>query len=295
MPSLTATELTITPTGGALGATVTGLDASRPISSATILQLKHALRDRHILIFKHQNLSELQLFEFATYFGDLFVPPENVPVLGSKPGNPPWVVTIANAAPEYGSGGALLDNVELTPHSDHQWTPRPSSGSLLYALEVPQQGGDTQWINLVQAYEALDDRTKEVIANLQLITYNPFLRNLEGGHVNASYRSNKTNPTHEPLFPHPLVRTHPESGKKILFIDCSYEVEIVDMTPDAGAALIERLRHHVSQPQFRYNHRWSVGDVVYWDNQCTLHYRPAFDQNSRRVMKRVSLAGSRPF
>jgi taurine dioxygenase len=295
MSTLIATDVTITPTGGALGAIVTGLDASRPISSDMILQLKRALQDHHILIFKNQNLSEFQLFEFATYFGDLFVPPENVPVLGSKPGSPPWVVTIANAAPEYGTGGALLDNVELTPHSDHQWTPRPSSGSLLYALEVPQRGGDTQWINLVQAYEALDNDTKQAIANLQLVTYNPFLQNPGGGYVDASYRSRETDLTQESLFPHPLVRTHPESGKKILFLDCAYEVEIVGLSPEAGAALIKRLRHHVSQLQFRYTHRWSVGDVVYWDNQCTLHYRPAFDQNARRVMKRVSLAGSRPF
>lgn len=295
MPSLIATDITIAPTGGALGATVTGLDASRPISSEIVLQLKQALQDHHILIFKHQNLSELQLFEFATYFGDLFIPPENVPVLGSKPGSPPWVVTIANAAPEYGSGGALLDNVELTPHSDHQWAPRPSSGSLLYALEVPERGGDTQWINLIQAYEELDDATKQAIANLQLVTYNPFLRNPGEGCVDASYRSRETDPTDELLFPHPLVRTHPASGKKILFLDCAYEVEVVGMAPDVGAALIERLRNHISQPRFRYNHRWSVGDVVYWDNQCTLHYRPAFDQTARRVMKRVSLAGSRPF
>lgn len=295
MPSLIATNVTITPTGSALGATVTGLDASRPISSEIILQLKQALRDHHILIFKRQSLSELQLFEFATYFGDLFIPPENVPVLGSKPGVPPWVVTIANAAPEYGSGEALLDNLELTPHSDHQWTPRPSSGSLLYAIEVPEQGGDTQWINLIKAYEELDEATKKAIANLQLITYNPFLRSPGGGYVDASYRSKGIDSTDEALFPHPLVRTHPESGKKILFLDCAYEVEVVGLAPDAGATLIKQLRSHVSQPRFRYNHRWSEGDVVYWDNQCTLHYRPAFAQTARRVMKRVSLAGSRPF
>ncbi|MBD2100288.1 TauD/TfdA family dioxygenase [Leptolyngbya sp. FACHB-261] len=294
---MTAAELTIIPTGGALGAIVTDLDTSRPVSSEIILRLKQALRDHHILIFKHQTLSEAQLLEFATYFGDVFVPPENVPVLGSKPGNPPLVVTIANAAPEYGSGGALLDNVELLPHTDHQWAPRPSSGSLLYALEVPERGGDTQWANLIKAYEELDAGTKEEIANLQLITYNPFLEDEESGNVTATYHSEKSpcKTLNQTLFSHPLVRTHPESGRKVLYLDRAYEVEVVGMEAKTGAELIERLRKHISQPQFYYNHRWSVGDIVYWDNQCTLHYRPAFEQTARRVMKRVSLAGSRPF
>lgn len=155
MATLTKTDLTITPTGAALGAIVTGIDVSYPVSPGVVLELKQALSDYHLLIFKNQTLTEVQLLKFATSFGNIFIPPGEVPVLGSKPHIPPVVVTIANAAPEYGSDG-LLDNWELLPHSDHQWTPSPSSGSLLYAVEVPAQGGDTQWIDLIQAYEELD-------------------------------------------------------------------------------------------------------------------------------------------
>ncbi len=293
MLTLTST-IEITPTGGALGAFVTGFDASQPTTPEMILRLKQALHDYHILIFKHQTLSEEQLLVFATYFGSIFVPPSDVPVLGSKSGGkPPLVVTIANAAPEYRQGESFLENRELLPHSDHQWTPYPSSGSLLYAIDVPEEGGDTQWLNLVRAYAELDEATKEQIANLKLITHNPFLRDL--GSTSATYRLNHNNQSYTPVFPHPLVRTHPESGKKILYLNCSEEVEVVDIDASTGAQLIEQLRQHIKQPRFAYNHQWSVGDLVYWDNQSTLHYRAAFDKNARRVLKRVSLAGSRPF
>ena len=97
------------------------------------------------------------------------------------------------------------------------------------------------------------------------------------------------------VFPHPLVRTHPESGKKILYLDYTTEVEVVGLEPQEGKELIEQLRNHLHQSKFYYQHKWSVGDIVYWDNQSTLHYRQAFDPNQRRVLKRISLAGSRPF
>lgn len=287
MSTLTLTEFKITPLNAPLGAVVTGLDASQLVAPLVILQLKQALRNYHILIFKNQKLTEEQLLNFAFYFGSLFVPPDDIPVLASQPGVTPVVIPISNVDGGYTGTG------ELGFHSDHKWTPYPSSGSLLYALEVPTQGGDTYWLNLNLAYETLDDATKERIADLQLITYNPFLR--DRNVPRSKYRLDKSIPLISPVFPHPLVRRHPESGKKILYLDYDTEVEVVGLEPQEGAELIEQLRQHLNQPQFYYKHKWSVGDIVYWDNQATLHYREAFDPNQRRVMKRVSLAGSRPF
>ena len=287
MPTLTLTNFKITPIDAPLGAVVTGLDASQPVAPEVILQLKQALRDYHILIFKEQKLFDVQLLDFAFYFGSLYVPPDDIPVLASKPGVTPVVIPISNVDGGYTGSG------EIPFHSDHQWTPYPSSGSLLYALEVPDRGGDTYWLNLNLAYETLDESTKRQIADLKLITYNPFLRNPDA--PKARYRLDQSIPPLSPVFPHPLVRTHPDSGKKILSLSLTTEVEIVGIDPQAGSELIEQLRQHLNQPQFYYQHKWSVGDIVYWDNQATLHYRQAFDPNQRRVMKRVSLAGSRPF
>jgi taurine dioxygenase len=181
---------------------------------------------------------------------------------------------------------------ELSPHADHQWTPYPSAGSLLYALEVPEQGGDTSFYNLNLAYETLDAATKARIAELELITYNPFLRGAND--KRPAYRDPKEKLI-SPVFPHPLVRTHPDSGKKVLFLGQKTEVEVVGQPTEEGAALIERLRAHLVQDRFRYEHRWTVGDIVYWDNQAVLHARTAFDPASRRVLKRISLGGGRPF
>ncbi|MGF2033978.1 MAG: TauD/TfdA dioxygenase family protein [Nostoc sp. CmiVER01] len=287
MPTLTLTEVKIRSINAPLGAIVTNLDASQAIAPEVILQLKQALRDRHILIFKDQKLSDEQLLNFSLYFGALFVPSDETSVLASKPGETPVVIPISNVDGGYTGTG------ELTFHSDHKWTPTPSSGSLLYALEIPTHGGDTYWLNTNLAYEALDEATKERIADLQLITYNPFLRDRNA--PRSLYRLDKTIPLISPIFPHPLVRTHPESGKKHLYLDAATEVEIVGLEPKEGSKLIEQLRQHLTQPKFYYKHKWSVGDIVYWDNQATLHYRQAFDPNERRVLKRVSLAGSRPF
>jgi taurine dioxygenase len=287
MPTSILTKVKISPIDAPLGAIVTDLDASKPIAPEVILQLKQALRDRHILIFKDQKLSDEQLLNFSLYFGALFVPSAETPVLASKPGETPVVIPISNVDGGYTGTG------ELTFHSDHKWTLTPSSGSLLYALEIPSQGGDTYWLNTNLAYEALDETTKERIADLQLITYNPFLQ--DRNVPRPLYRLDKNIPLISPIFPHPLVRTHPESGKKHLYLDVATEVEIVGLEPEEGSKLIEQLRQHLNQPKFYYQHKWSVGDIVYWDNQATLHYRQAFDPNERRVLKRVSLAGSRPF
>ena len=154
MPTLTLTNFQITPLDAPLGAVITGLDASQKVIPEVILQLKQALRDYHILIFKNQNLTDEQFLNFSFNFGSLFVPPDDVPVLASQPGVTPVIIPVSNVDGGYTGTG------ELSFHSDHKWTPYPSSGSLLYALEVPSEGGDTSWLNLNLAYESLDKFTK---------------------------------------------------------------------------------------------------------------------------------------
>jgi len=275
-----------------LGAVVSGLDAREPLNARLALALKKALRERRIVVLRGQRLDDAQFLRLARSFGDVFQAPADVPVLASDPygGNTPAIVKVSNV------DDGVLGHHELSAHADHHWTPVPSSGSLLYALEVPRVGGDTTWIDLAAAYDALNDATKREIDGLQLITYNPFLRRLKplASGVFPHYRT----PDIEPLTPfvaHPLVRTHPDSGRKVLYLDEATEVEVVGVDAARGQALVERLRAHLLQPRFAYTHRWQVGDIVYWDNQATLHARTAFDASERRVLKRISLSGSRPF
>jgi taurine dioxygenase len=276
----------IRPNGSAVGAEVHFLDAARPLAPELVIALKQAHREYGILIFKNQDLTEDEFKKFATYFGSIFQNPPEVPVLASGAlGVAPDIVRVSNIDGYTGTG-------ELSPHADHQWTPYPSAGSFLYALEVPEVGGNTSFYNLHRAYETLDDATKQRIAGLSLITYNPFLRG--EGDPRPLYRDPSL-PLTSPTFPHPLVRTHPESGKKVLFLGAKTEVEVVGLSVEAGTALVQQLRAHLTQDRFRYEHVWNVGDIVHWDNQAVLHARTAFDPTARRVMKRISLAGSRPF
>ena len=281
----------IAPIDASLGAEVTGLDATRPLPATQVLALKQGLRERHVLVLKRQQLDDAQFERLASYFGSVFRPPANVPVLGSDPygGNTPDIVHVSNQA------GGVLGHDELAAHADHHWTPVPSSGSLLYGIEVPSEGGDTTWYNLAAAWDELDAGTRREIEGLRLITYNPFLRKLKP--LSAGFPLYRT-PDIEPLTPfevHPLVRTHPDSGRRILHLGARTEVEIVGVEPQYGAALVARLRAHLLQPRFAYTHRWTVGDIVYWDNQATLHARSAFDNGERRLLKRISLSGSRPY
>jgi len=275
-----------------LGAVVTGLDAREPLNARQALALKQALRERRIVVLRGQRLDDAQFLRLARSFGDVFQPPADVPVLASDPygGNTPAIVKVSNV------DEGVLGHHELSAHADHHWTPVPSSGSFLYALEVPRVGGDTIWIDLAAAHDALDAATQREIEGLQLITYNPFLRRLKPL-ASGKFPHYRT-PDIEPLTPfvaHPLVRTHPDSGRKILYLDEATEVEVVGVDPVHGHALVKRLRAHLLQPAFAYTHRWQVGDIVWWDNQATLHARTAFDATERRVLKRISLSGSRPF
>jgi len=282
--------LRIVPLNAPLGAEVHGLDGRRDLTAEQILALKQAHREYQILIFKNQELDDAQFLRFTSWFGSVFQPHPDFAVLSSgTDGKAPDIVKVAN------TGDGELGNFALPAHTDHQWTPTPSAGSLLYALEVPEEGGETSWTNLALAYRALDEDTRREIDDLKLINYNPFVRIKNGGYGGGfvTYRT----PDIEPIqgTEHPLVRTHPETGKRLLYLSVHTEVEIPGYDPQKGAALIARLREHLQNPRYSYTHKWQVGDIVYWDNQATLHARNAFPATQRRRMKRISLAGSRPF
>lgn len=282
----------------ALGAEVWGLDARKAQSGETIYKLKQALAEHLILIFKNQVLDDAQYLSFASYFGPIFRPTADNPVLGyqADTGTPPDVVPVSNGVDQ----GDYTGHSELSPHADHQWTPQPSFGSLLYAIQLPQDGGQTTWYNTIKAYDALNDETKQHIDQLQLITYNPFVR----AQNNKGWNSNKTEMPHyrfkdQPIighaYAHPLVRTHPETGRKALWLNTRTEVELVNYDDLAGSELIAKLREHLLKPEFQYEHHWQAGDIVFWDNQVTLHSRKAFPPEQKRLLKRISLAGGRPF
>jgi taurine dioxygenase len=146
---------------------------------------------------------------------------------------------------------------------------------------------------MAKAYTLLDMETRSLIQDLRLITFNPFYRPF--GSVSTKYVDRRIDTPPGETFAHPLVRTHPETKEKILYLNLAYELEIVDVPVEIGMSLITRLQEHIRALQFREVHHWKNGDIVLWDNQSTIHYREAFDPKVRRVLKRVSIAGGIPY
>jgi len=279
-----------TPNPHAVGVRIHGVDLARPLSAAATRQIRHLLHLYKLVIFDQQRLDDAQLCAFAHRFGPPFLSTKGNPVLGGSELLPD-VVVVGNQADEYEQ--AFLGHQEVLPHSDHQWLRCPSAASLLYAIDIAPGSSSTTWIDMEAAYTLLDEATKTRIATLQLITYNPFYRPF--GSVRERYVDSRIEHVPGEVHPHPLVRTHPETGKQVLYLHAAYEMELVDVDYDEGRVLIDKLLAHMATVPCRYEHPWKEGDLVMWDNQATVHYRPAFGAAVRRVLKRVTVGGGVPF
>jgi taurine dioxygenase len=186
-----------------------------------------------------------------------------------------------------------LGHQEVLPHSDHQWLRCPSSASLLYALDIHANSAPTIWFDMVEAYKLLDIETQAIINDLKTITYNPFFRPF--GSVSAKYVNRENDIPPGDTFSHPLVRTHPLTNEKILYLNIAYELEFVNVPYKIGNELFSRLYNHILSIDCKYEHHWNNGDLVFWDNRSTIHYRPSFDSSIRRVLKRVTIGGEMPY
>lgn len=274
-----------------VGVVVHSANLAVGLSPHHTLQIRELLNRHRVVIFPDQNLTDENLISFAFRFGPPFVSDEDSPVLGSGDGGAKSVIVIGNRAHEYPH--SYLGHQEVLPHSDHQWLRCPSAASLLYAVDIAKGASPTTWIDMARAYSLLDAETREVIKELRLVTYNPFYRPF--GSVHAKYVDRRIDIPPGAVVAHPLVRTHPETREKILYLHAAYEMELVGIPYEVGVKLIDQLHRHILSLECRYEHHWRNGDVLLWDNQSTLHYRPAFEPTIRRVLKRVSVGGGIPY
>ena len=286
MPTSATTRTTIhvEPTGGPLGAEVHGVDLAGPVDGDTIFAILDAFRRHHVLLLRDQELTPERQLEIAEWFGPRYEPPRDIPVLGDD--TQPAVVAVSNEP------GGVLGDGELAAHSDLQYMPVPLLGSILFAERVPSEGGDTSWSNLHLAHDELPDDLRDAVEGRRAWAFNPYagrsaIRGLAG--PNQRYVEEEI----EPFF-HPIVRTHPDTGRRSLYI--SWLTAGIEGLPEAeGRALLAQLIAHVDEPHRYWTHRWRAGDVVIWDNRCTNHKRTSFDPAERRVLHRVQIAGTRPF
>ncbi|HIC69166.1 MAG TPA: TauD/TfdA family dioxygenase [Candidatus Latescibacteria bacterium] len=265
-PSSTPEEDFIFPTGGALGAEVRGVDLSQPLSESEVATIRRALLDHFVLLFPGQRITDEELVRFTSYFGR---PVEHVRQQRDRPVKE--IFFISNVR-ENGELIGALGNEEVSFHSDLSYLPQPGTLSLLYAVEVPSSGGDTHWCNCCAAYEALGAAAKDELKGL---------RALHRHYVDSQ------NPL-EPVT-HPVVCTHPDSGRRALYVGPHLTKSIVGMPSTDSDALLQRLYDHLSQPRFIWTHSWCLGDLIMWDNRPTMHRRDAFPDTERRVMKRTQV------
>ena len=271
-----------------IGAEVSGIhlgDAARSKDLAE--EIRGLLLQHKVLFFRDQDITRAEHVGFARYFGEL----EDHPVAGSDPDHPGLVQIYRNDKRE---------NYENTYHTDGQWRETPAMGCVLRCIECPPEGGDTIWVNMVEAYKNLPEHIKQQIADLRVkcsIEHGfgaimPMEKRLELGRNN-------------PPVEHPVVRTHPETGEKILYV-CGFATHFANYhTPDnvrfgqdktPGASML--LNYLISQaaiPEYQVRFRWKPGSVAMWDNRCTQHYAVQDYWPAPRKMERAAIIGDRPF
>jgi taurine dioxygenase len=264
-----------------IGAEIVGLDISKPMSDAAFATVQQAWYDHNVLLFRGA-ITEEQEVAFAGRFGPLAQRINKVPGIVQKH---PSVMLVSNVRENGQLIGALPDG-EMFFHSDQCYVEQPSMATVLHAIEIPSAGGDTLFANTYLAYETLPDDVKAKIAGRKALNVYDY--------ENAATTGGTISDT-APRYAHPIVRTHPATGRKALFINRLMTREIVDMPRDESDALLKFLFDHQEQPQFVYAHVWTPGDTLLWDNRCTLHARTDFSAAERRLLRRVAILGEKPY
>jgi taurine dioxygenase len=274
-------SMEIRPIAGALGAEIAGVNLSQPLAEDTVAAIRTALLERLVVFFRDQDLTPGQFMAFAERFGE----PVEYPFVQGIAGYP-TVIEVAKLEHETVNFGGVW-------HSDTTYLERPPMGSLLLAREVPPYGGDTIFANQVLAYEALSPGLRALLDGLVA--------------VNASAKADVTRTREDRIrehgragerqdyvAEHPVVRTHPETGRKALYVNVAHTVRFKDMSEAESAPLLNYLFQHQTRPEFTCRFAWRVGSLAFWDNRAAQH-NPVNDYHGfRRIMHRITLAGDVP-
>ena len=279
--SVTQTKLEVVPLSTALGAEIRGVDASRPISDAQFERILRAWHQHLVILLRGQELDEEQQVAFAQRFGELSPIHTNHHSATNKA-----VMYIGNRKKDGRIVGALPLG-EMQFHSDQCYTERPAMGTMLYSIEIPAEGGNTLFANAYKAYEALPGEVRKKIDGRKAVQVYDY-----GGGVLD--RANMVAPKDGMSYAHPVARTHPATGRKALYVNRLMTHHIEGLGRDESEALLGVLFDTIERPEFIYEHRWRVGDLLLWDNRCTLHARRDFDPGENRWMRRVTIRGDRP-
>jgi taurine dioxygenase len=280
-------EVRVRPTGAALTADVEGVDLSGPLSPELMTAIKQAWGDHLVLRFRGQKLCDGDLMRFSREFGELDWAP--VAATNDAPEGREYVMVVSNVV-ENGQAIGQLGAYEALWHTDMSYIPEPPMASALYSLEAPPTGGDTGFCNMYLALETLPADLRRAVEGRACI--HDASRNSAGelrrGYVDAPDASQTVGAAH------PIVRTHPETGRKALFLGRRRNAYIQGLSLADSEALLDALWTHATKDEFAWYQQWRAGDLILWDNRCVMHRRDAFDPATRRVMHRTQIKGDRP-
>ena len=274
----------VVPTGGGLGAEIRSVDL-RGLGDDAFAAIHHAWLDNLVLLFRGQELTDAELIAFSRRFGELDLAPIQETGRRFVEGMPELYV-VSNVLKD-GERIGSLGHGEAVWHTDMSYLPDPPKASILYALEIPPTGGNTEFVNMYAIYEALPADLKRGVAGLRIKhdgTYN------SGGYVRQGVTPTD-DPRESPGAFHPLVCTHPETGRRMVYLGRRRNAYIEGFELAESEALLDALWAYTDHAEFAWHTVWQVGDLVLWDNRCTMHRRDPFDPAARRVMHRTQIKG----
>jgi taurine dioxygenase len=267
---------------GALGAEITGVDLSRPLAPQDIAALRQALLEHLVIFFRDQTLTPEHFLTFAQAFGT----PAEYPMLKGIDGYP-TITEIVKRENERSNFGGVW-------HADTTYLEIPPMGSMLHALEVPPHGGDTLFANQYLAYEALSAPLRAFLDGLTAVNTST-KADISRTREDMIRSAGDTAPMRDYVSEHPAVRTHPETGRRCLYVNVAHTSHFQGMSEAESRPILEYLFRHQTQPEFTCRFRWQPGSLAFWDNRAAQH-NPVNDYHGfRRVMRRITLAGERPF
>lgn len=288
-PASTGQNFSIRRFDGPLGAEIKGLDLNQPVSDHNIAQIRAALVENSVVVFRDQRITPDQHVAFSRRFGPLQVHVLNRFHLEHHP----EILIVSNVIENDKPIGLVDAGADW--HSDLSYMPTPSLGSLLHSQELPPEQGDTLYANMFKAYETLPADVKKLIDGRTAIHSYVYryrrLQKLSPWRVDLTQKQIDEVPPVE----HPVVRTHPESGRKALFVSEGFTSHIVGLPQDESDALLKFLHEHTIRADNVYTHKWQAHDIVFWDNRSTVHYAAITPQHLRRTLYRTTVEGDVPF
>jgi taurine dioxygenase len=270
-------RIRVEPIAGALGAEVSGVNLAEPIDAALEKEIHDAWMEHQVLFFRDQEITPEQHKSFASRFGELHVHA----VLPSRKdeGHPEIVVLESSAAAPY---------VAENWHSDVTFERRPPLGSVLRGAIIPDRGGDTMWSSMYAAYDGLSSAMQRLLSELKAVHDG-------GAFLAVATEAQKRELAKDQRTIHPVVRTHPVTGRKAIYVNASFTRKIDGMRSAESAALLGFLYQHVADPDFTCRFRWRPNSIAMWDNRCTQHRVIADNLEARRRMERVTIIGDEPY